>query len=282
MIINLTPDGVFPIIYDKNGVLINEITDTGYQIPGTLQGEGVFSGIPSIFIRTTGCNLRCAWETPGGGSPCDTPYSSFDREIFKAEIDDVVSIVQQNTVSVNIKHIVITGGEPTIQTNALVELITKLKKHQYMITLETNGTLYNDFVAQNVDLISLSPKLKSSVPLESHLINTPYKFNKNIAIAHDKKRININVLQQYIDNSINYQLKFVISSYDYETDINEIQTILHKLNNIKTENVLIMPEGLMVSKSTAHYNKVVQYAIQHGYRFCPRIHTFLYGNKKNV
>lgn len=64
MKINLVNNGIFPIVYDKNGELINEDLDTGFNIAGTLQGEGKLVGTPCLFIRTSGCNIRC-WVDNG-------------------------------------------------------------------------------------------------------------------------------------------------------------------------------------------------------------------------
>jgi len=84
MQINLVQGGIFPI---KDN-LTND--STGFKYAGTFQGEGKLTGTACLFIRTSACNLRCAWVgLDGKGSPCDTPYSSHNPEKNKMEIDDI-------------------------------------------------------------------------------------------------------------------------------------------------------------------------------------------------
>ena len=94
MKINLVENGVFPITKDAEGNLLEGALDTGLSSPGTVQGEGKLLGTSCLFIRTSGCNLRCAWVgADGNGSPCDTPYSSHHAEKNMMEVDDVVKLV---------------------------------------------------------------------------------------------------------------------------------------------------------------------------------------------
>ncbi len=118
------------------------MSETFYSI----QGEGKLIGTPSIFIRTAGCNLRCRW--------CDTAYA------FEGKDQTIESIVLE-VERYNCKYVVITGGEPTIQKE-LEQLVSRLKKYNHHITLETNGTKYDDYLVLNCDLVSISPKLSNS------------------------------------------------------------------------------------------------------------------------
>ena len=112
MKINLVENGVFPITKDADGNLLEGALDTGLSSPGTVQGEGKLLGTSCLFIRTSGCNLRCAWVgADGNGSPCDTPYSSHHAETNKMEVDDVVKLVQANRGKMN--YVVVSGGEHT-------------------------------------------------------------------------------------------------------------------------------------------------------------------------
>jgi len=160
MKINLVNNGVFPITRDVNGNDINESLDTGLHSPGTVQGEGKLLGTSCLFIRTSGCNLRCAWVGANGdGSPCDTPYSSHDAEHNMMEIDEVLKLVDNNIGEM--KYIVVSGGEPTMQKRPLEALLKGLKDRNLHVTIETNGTLFDEGYLQYVDLISISPKLSS-------------------------------------------------------------------------------------------------------------------------
>jgi 7-carboxy-7-deazaguanine synthase len=68
----------------------------------SLQGEGALVGVPSVFIRTSGCNLRCSW--------CDTPYTSWQPEGNELSIEQILDEVKAHPA----RHVVVTGGEPMI------------------------------------------------------------------------------------------------------------------------------------------------------------------------
>ena len=121
----------------------------------SIQGEGLFSGIPSVFIRTSGCNLRCLW--------CDSRYTSWEPEGSEYTIEEIV----EKTIEFPTRHAVITGGEPLLMKD-LAELAESLHTKGYHITIETAGTLYTDL---NCDLISISPKLSNSTPWILSLIH---------------------------------------------------------------------------------------------------------------
>src|SRR6266550_7990932 len=91
----------------------------------SIQGEGILAGVPSVFVRSSGCNLRCSW--------CDTPYTSWKPEGDDRSID---MIVDQVTAFSAARHVVITGGEPMIAPGA-VELSEKFRALGLHITFET-------------------------------------------------------------------------------------------------------------------------------------------------
>src|SRR3989344_1236349 len=98
-----------------------KISETFYSI----QGEGKYMGVPSFFIRTSYCNLRCQWLRPDGSiSRCDTPYTSWNPEFKEMSVDDVLAQAKKCTTT----HVIITGGEPFIQKEELIELCKKLKE----------------------------------------------------------------------------------------------------------------------------------------------------------
>src|SRR5213075_1338830 len=94
----------------------------------SIQGEGKLAGVPSVFIRASGCNLRCVW--------CDTPYASWNPEGENASVDDIVRRVNEHGA----KHVVLTGGEPMIMPD-VIELCAALKAADYHITVETAATV---------------------------------------------------------------------------------------------------------------------------------------------
>ena len=107
----------------------------------SLQGEGALSGVPSVFVRTSGCNLRCAW--------CDTPYASWNPEGTTMRVDNIVAAVQSHRTA---RHVVLTGGEPMI-AKEIRELAAALKELGYHITIETAATVAPEAVA--CDLASI-------------------------------------------------------------------------------------------------------------------------------
>ena len=114
----------------------------------SLQGEGNWSGLPNIFIRTTGCNLRCSF--------CDTKYAYESGEEMSIEA------ILDNISKYSCKYICITGGEPLLQKN-IKDLINILLKRKYHICLETNGSIDIKGISNKKSLIiSLDIKCPSS------------------------------------------------------------------------------------------------------------------------
>jgi 7-carboxy-7-deazaguanine synthase len=302
--INLVNNGIFPIIYDKEGNKLPNLPDTGYMTPGTVQGEGKLLGTSCLFIRTSACNLRCAWiGVDGKGSPCDTPYSSHKPEKNILEIEEVVEIIKANKG--NISHIVVSGGEPTMQTESLVELLRKLQTIGMHTTIETNATIFDLGISLHTNLVSMSPKLSSSTPWKANLESTGIEFNEKWAERHERDRKNLEVIQSYInfcyerevdfDSNGNpssrltynkrklendFQLKFVITSMK---DIEEIENdFLAHLTGVKPSDVCLMPEGVTPEDLMERSGWVSNEAIKRGWRFTPRLHTLMWGTKRGT
>ena len=268
----LSKDGIFPITQDERGKPLPYQPASGFSFPGTIQGEGKLNGIPSLFIRLAGCNLHCIWHTANGTiCECDTTYASFRmKDTFSIEIARVCRIIAQNRGS--IQHLVITGGEPFLQASALVEFCRQIKEiYPFHITVETNATIYNEALADNIDLFSLSPKLASSSP--------PAPYDQ----FHNSTRCNIEIIQAFlthaIDHQKDFQLKFV---YSEERDIDEIKIILSNLQGWKNEDILLMPMGVTYSELQQSIPHVLAHCIQNGWRYCDRLHLSLFGNKPGV
>ena len=115
------------------------------EIFHSIQGEGRLTGVPSVFVRTSGCNLRC-WF-------CDTPYASWKPEGDSQNIETVLLEVKR----FGCPHVVITGGEPMIAPE-LPYLVDSLRSDGMHVTIETAGTVIHDPPLQ-CDLMSISPKL---------------------------------------------------------------------------------------------------------------------------
>src|SRR5215217_4845811 len=105
----------------------------------SLQGEGVLTGVPSVFVRTSGCNLRCTW--------CDTPYTSWAPDGREYSHEEIVAAVRSAACG----HVVVTGGEPMIAPG-IIELTEELKSAGQHITIETAGTVFKPVAC---DLMSI-------------------------------------------------------------------------------------------------------------------------------
>ena len=180
----------------------------------SIQGEGMLAGVPSVFVRTSGCNLRCVW--------CDTPYTSWAPEGKEMCVDEVLASVRKHPA----KHAVVTGGEPMIAPG-IVELTEGIRQLGLHITIETAGTVFQPVAC---DLMSISPKLENSTPLERE--------GGQWAAQHERLRYQPEVLKQLM-SEYEYQLKFVVASPD---DLAEIAKMIENLHADRSR-VVLMAEG---------------------------------------
>lgn len=267
--LRLAKDGIFPVTRDADGKLLPYSPASGFDFPGTIQGEGKLNGIPSLFIRVAGCNLRCCWQNANGSiSPCDTPYASYAlKESYFCSLDEICRIVRHNTENA-IDHLVLTGGEPFLQAEELTELCIKLQNiKKYHITIETNATLYNESLAGQIDLFSLSPKLSSSGFSSSHARPKPSPDLIQAFIAHARTR------------GKDFQLKFV---YACEPDIEEIKNLLSCLEGWKNEDILLMPLGSTPRELRENTRHALRHCLANGWRYCDRLHISLFGIREGV
>ncbi len=280
----LVGEGVFPIIKNAQGKNIEENPNTGLSIAGTVQGEGKLAGTPSLFIRLASCNLRCIWQMEDGSlCQCDTSYASFHPEGKRSwDVDEIVSVVRHNLG--NIQHVVITGGEPLLQKKGVEALSKKLKTSLNVhITVESNGTLYDEELAQWVDLFSISPKLSNSVPSLDKLQH--YKESETGASKyHHQIRRNIKALQSYVDlvksTDKELQLKFVVGKSTDEDEI--INDYINLLSGVDKNDIMLMPLGATHEQLAKSTPVVLKSCIKNGWKFSPRIHIDIFGSKKGV
>lgn len=226
------------------------------EIFHSLQGEGELVGVPSVFVRLSGCNLRCNW--------CDTPYASWSPEGTKQTVDEVVAAVRKYPST----HVVLTGGEPMIAPE-IHELAFQFSELGYHITIETAATIKPSGIA--FDLVSMSPKLAHSAP-DARLDDTWRK-------KHEELRWQPEVVASWIGAG-NYQLKFVVSQ---EADVDEIEKMLSETGcAIPRSKVLLMPEGITVEALRSRMGWLSELCKARGYRYAPRLHIELYGNKRGT
>jgi 7-carboxy-7-deazaguanine synthase len=221
----------------------------------SIQGEGRLMGMPSAFVRTTGCPLRCTW--------CDTPYTSWHSEGETQTIEQILSCLAEFPT----RYVVVTGGEPVVAAG-IEELCASLRQRGYHITLETAAVAFKPLAC---DLVSLSPKLSGSTPHQRE--------QGRFALRHDQQRLQPTVIRQFLESYADYQLKFVL---DRPEEMAEVLALLEQLPRVERERVLLMPQGVTHEELLARAGWVTELCKQHGFRYCPRLHIELYGHRRGT
>lgn len=213
----------------------------------SVQGEGPYAGKAAVFLRLTGCNLKCSY--------CDTPYA------FKEGEKMLVADVAKQILNYNPVRVVITGGEPLIQQKNLVELVDILFCNDVDIMFETNGTipLSKKMMLYSPLTYIVSPKLSSS--------------GKATELAESF------ILK--IDNPNDIYYKFVIGS---EQDLNEMEEFMRTYEiNFICSKVYLMPEGQTSEEINAKFPLLFEYAKGHPFvTITPRLHISAFGKKRGV
>jgi 7-carboxy-7-deazaguanine synthase len=218
----------------------------------SVQGEGSLAGVPSVFVRTSGCNLRCVW--------CDTPYASWNPTGTEMTIEEILTSITRHPAT----HVVLTGGEPMV-AKGMHDLASRLREFDKHITIETAGTIAPNGIA--CDLASLSPKLAHSTP-------SP-ELAGAWSARHERDRWQPDILRAWIEHC-DYQLKFVVR---HHSDVEEIIDLLEKNHiHVPAHKILLMPEGTDATILHAAAAQVAEWCKQYGFRFTPRLHIDLYGN----
>lgn len=219
----------------------------------SVQGEGMLLGTPSVFIRASGCNLRCIW--------CDTPYASWEPEGEDWPVGRLCEEVRRFPA----RHVVITGGEPMIMPD-IVELTEALARDRRHITIETAGTVFKPV---RCDLMSISPKLANSTPYERE--------GGRWAQQHERLRIQLPVLRRLM-HDYDYQLKFVVARPE---DLPEIRALVRELE-ADPGRVLLMPEGTDAEILRERARWIIELCKQEGFRYTPRLQIELWGARRGV
>jgi len=225
------------------------------EIFHSIQGEGLLAGVPSVFVRTSGCNLRCHW--------CDTPYASWKPEGPEMSVEQILRKVEEW----NCSHVVLTGGEPMIAPD-LPALAAGLKKAGKHITIETAATIPPGGIA--CDLASLSPKLSNSTP--------PPERDAAWSKKHEATRLQPAVIAEWIQK-YDFQLKFVVAT---EKDLAEIKTLLSRLPPVPFHQILLMPEGIDAQILASRAPWLVEICKREGFRYCPRLQIELFGHTRGT
>ena len=220
------------------------------EIFKSIQGEGPNFGKPAIFLRTAQCNLKCTW--------CDTKYTwdwknyDFQKEVKEMTIDEVKDAI----LDLEIKHLVITGGEPLLQQDDLADLLSFLKPDFY-VEVETNCTILpNKMLTDLIDQWNVSPKTKNSGnPLEPCENNECYYF---------------------FANQENCFFKYVVEN---ESDIPEIKKFVTKYN-IPENRVQLMTQASTKEEISMKEKSISELAKLHNFSFSPRLHVAMWGSQR--
>ncbi len=244
----MSDEAPHPLSTNKGGSLrISEIF-------ASIQGEGIWTGVPSTFVRVSGCNLRCVW--------CDTPYASWNPEGPVLPVADVIDEVERK----GIDHVVLTGGEPML-FDPIETLARELKERGHTITIETAGTIHRSIPC---DLMSISPKLSHSTP----------PAESGWQERHESGRLKIDILTALM-RDYDYQLKFVVNP-DAGDDLTEIRELLAKLPPVRPDRVLLMPEGRDAALIHRRQRALVDVCMAEGWRLAGRMHVDLFGDTRGT
>jgi 7-carboxy-7-deazaguanine synthase len=239
--------------------------DDGPEIFLSLQGEGKNQGAPSVFVRTSRCNLYCTW--------CDTPYTwnwrgsefahldarQYDRERETLELG--VLEIAQRVQHWQCRRVVLTGGEPLLQAPDCAALARTLRAldSRYQIEIETNGTIAPSAeLDAAVQQYTVSPKLEHS------------RVERSL-------RLRPAVLAAFAENPRSV-FKFVLSG---AADVAAVCELVRE-HGIDADRVYLMPLGTSAEDLGARRPPIAQACLDHGYRFSDRLHIHLYGNRPGV
>lgn len=224
------------------------------EIFQSLQGEGFLSGTPSVFVRASGCNLRC-WY-------CDTPYASWRPEGDDWAVDEIVSAVE----GYGVEHVVLTGGEPMLFAE-LIPLSARLEEAGHHVTVETAGTLHLPVACH---LMSISPKLANSTPSETQA--------GRWSARHARVRHVPEVVRRLV-REYPYQVKFVV---DRPGDLPDVERYLADMPEIAADRVLLMPQGTDPAELAEKRQWLEPYCQRHGLTFGPRAQIEWFGLRRGT
>ena len=240
------------------------------EIFHSIQGEGKSTGIPSIFVRTSLCNLHCIW--------CDTDYTwnwtgtrfphandgipgyqKFVKRdwIAETEVENVATAI----AAFHCKNVILTGGEPMLQQPGLTALMHALrtKSTDYHFEVETNGTLSpTPEFDTAIDQYNVSPKLENSA--------NPRRLREKPGAL------------RFFAASPKANFKFVIAE---KSDLEEVLGLLQTYT-IAPEKVWLMPEGTSARSLAQRRKWLVEICKNYGFRYSDRLHVQIWGARKGV
>lgn len=217
----------------------------------SLQGEGINTGKPVVFLRTSHCNLACSW--------CDTKYTwdwdnyDYTVEVKEMSVEDLIDSISRYQS----KHLVITGGEPMIQQRQLLPLIKEVKELGYFIEIETNGTILPEGnLDQLIDQWNVSPKLSSS--------------------ANDKRSREIENCYLFFSNHLKCYFKYVIND---SNDLRELQGLVEKYR-IPASKIILVPQGNERNEIITRGKWLSEICKKNGYILSMRLQILLWSDQR--
>lgn len=230
----------------------------------SLQGEGPSMGKPSVFLRFSGCNLFCEW--------CDTEEVMDMDCTTEMDIKEVVGMLikYRKEYFQSFLTLVITGGEPLLYENEIIEVLDILEHEGYSydyVEIETNGTYFPETkLCEHISQFNVSPKLKSAKAGDKELYYQPSILEDYTALAR-------------VDKTTKVIFKFVIGDgFDFE---DMTKNYLPYIRNIR-DNIWLMPQGSSRKELNDTYPFVANLAIQHGFNFSGRLHVNIWDLKTGV
>ena len=220
------------------------------EIFRSVQGEGSLTGTESVFLRTSGCNLRCRW--------CDTPYASFEPEGVARPYAEPLRAV----LDYGVRHVVLTGGEPLLPRDA-TPLTAALQEAGRHVTIETAATVLRDV---DCDLMSISPKRANSAP------------EGRWRDRHEAARDRPDVVRAMLDRH-RCQFKFVCQT---PADAEDALRYLDAVPAADRGLVFLMPEGVDAETLAEREAWLRPLAEAAGVRFGRRLHVELFGDARGT
>ncbi len=236
----------------------------------SIQGEGKSLGVPSIFVRTSRCNLHCIWcDTDYTWNWVGTPfahvhdvlpdYRKFDKKDWIATCS--VELVAEQVAAFPCHNVILTGGEPLLQQPGLVGLMNVLRRRSadYRFETETNGTrLPGAELDAAIDQYNVSPKLENSA--------NPRRLRERPAVL------------RFFAQSPKANFKFVVAA---PGDLTEVLELVDHYS-IAPEKVWLMPEGMSPAALAERRLWLVEICKQYNFRYSDRLHVQIWGSKKGV
>jgi 7-carboxy-7-deazaguanine synthase len=201
---------------------------------------------------------------------CDTPYTSWTTEGESLTVEEVLARLDVFPA----RHVVVTGGEPLVAPG-IEELCAGLRQRGRHITVETAATVFKPIAC---DLASLSPKLSNSTPWQRLPDTGRASDAGSWADRHERLRRRPDVIRAFLEHC-DCQLKFVI---DAPADIDEVLALLAELPPVPPDRVLLMPQGVTREELAKRGPWLADVCKEHGFRYCPRLHIELYGNRRGT